>query len=233
MSEDEDGSTEQETVPEQVQAESEPKIDVEEPVQTELKYLKTKAKMMGVKHHPSIGLNKLRDKIAEHTIKVDAEKRKEARQAKQTDVLRSPVEALQVHAAEVVPLNQAPVENAAQRRGRLRKEASKLVRIRITCMNPNKRDWEGEVFTVSNGAVGTFKKFVPFDNVEGWHVPQMILNMIQERKCQIFITQKNDRGMKVRIGKLINEFSVEIMSPLTGTELQELATQQAMANNIG
>jgi hypothetical protein len=95
-------------------------------------------------------------------------------------------------------------------------------------MNPTKRDWEGEIFTVSNSVVGTFKKYVPFDTDDGWHVPQMIVNMLQERKCQIFITVKDAKGRKVKKGKLIKEFGIEVMDELSPSEYVALGRKQAM-----
>lgn len=109
------------------------------------------------------------------------------------------------------------------------KEATKLVRIRVTCMNPAKKEWEGEIFTVGNSVIGTHKRFVPFNADEGWHVPQIMLDMIKNRECQVFITEKSKHGVSVRRGKLIKEFAVEVLPPLTEEELKDLAQRQAMA----
>jgi hypothetical protein len=99
----------------------------------------------------------------------------------------------------------------------------------VTCMNPNKREWEGEIFTTGNMVVGTFKKYVPFETV--WHVPQIILTMMRQRKCQVFHTVTDKRtGTKSRRGKMVNEFAVEVLPELSDTELQDLAQRQAMAN---
>ena len=177
----------------------------------QLTVLKARAQRLGIKFHPSIGLEALRTKINETLGQTAAE----------SDAPAAAVEA--APAAE---------ETRNQARLRLRKEAGKLVRIRLTCMNPNKKDWRGEVFTVSNSVVGTYRKFVPYNNEEGWHVPQFILNMIKERKFQTFYTVKNARGVAVRKGKLVPEFAVEIMPPLTEVELAELARRQAMAGGL-
>lgn len=177
----------------------------------QLTVLKARAQRLGIKFHPSIGLEALRAKINETLGQTAAE----------SD-------------APAVPVEAAPAveETRNQARLRLRKEAGKLVRIRLTCMNPNKKDWRGEVFTVSNSVVGTYRKFVPYNNEEGWHVPQFILNMIKERKFQTFYTVKGVRGVAVRKGKLVPEFAVEIMPPLTEVELAELARRQAMAGGL-
>ena len=126
----------------------------------------------------------------------------------------------------------ATQETENQRRLRRKREASELVRIRLTCMNPNKREWEGEIFSAGNSLVGTFTKYVPFNVDDGWHVPQIILEMIRARQCQIFYTEKSRNGVNVRKGKLIKEFNVEVLPPLTPAELHDLAQRQAMAKSI-
>lgn len=181
--------------------------EVQATTQDELAALKSRADMMGISYHPSIGLEKLREKV-NAALTGAAEKTEEAAPAT------------------------AVAETTAQRNSRLKQEASKLVRIRVTCMNPAKKEWEGEIFSVGNAVVGSFTKFVPFNIDEGWHVPQMIYQMIKDRECQIFYTITDSRGNKTRKGKLVKEFSVEVLPPLTKEELQELAQRQAMSNSI-
>lgn len=178
-------------------------------VQDELTVLKARADKMGISYHPSIGVDKLKEKI-------------------KASLSDEPVEAVEDEVAETV----TEVKVKKKSKGELKKEASKLVRIRVTCMNPNKKEWEGEIFTVSNAVVGTFKKYVPFNTEEGYHVPHIIYEQLKERKCQIFQTVRDSRGNKSRKGKLINEFSIEMLPPLTPAELQELARKQAMANSV-
>ena len=185
-------------------------VDEQEPEIDQLAVVKARAQRLGIKFHPSIGLDALRSKIAEALAT--------------SDELPSAVTKTKAAPADK--------ETRAEARARLRKEAGKLVRIRLTCMNPSKKDWLGEVFTVSNSVVGTYRKMVPFKNDEGWHVPQFILNMIKERKFQTFYSVKGPRGVTIRKGKLVPEFAVEIMSPLTPAELAELARRQAMAGNL-
>lgn len=180
----------------------------DEPQLDELTLLKQRAQTLGIKFHPSIGLESLRSKVSAALTVEDAEE-----------------------AAEPVP--EAPAaESRIQMRDRLRKEASALIRVRITCMNPNKKEWKGEIFTVSNSVVGTFRKYVQFNTEEGWHVPQIILNMLKARQFQTFYTIKNERGVAVRKGKLVPEFAVEVLPPLTEKELLELSRRQAMAGGV-
>lgn len=174
----------------------------------ELAALKQRADLMGLSYHPSIGLEKLRAKV---NASLSGEE----------------------EAKDDEPEADAPkAETENERRIRLRDEAAKLVRIRVTCMNPNKREWEGEIFTAGNSAVGTHKKYVPFNADEGWHVPNIIYQQLVQRECQIFVTKKDARGNKSRQGKLIKEFAIEVLPPLTQEELDDLAQRQAMAKSV-
>ena len=172
----------------------------------ELENLKVRAEKLGVKFHPSISADKLREKIKAAQAEGEIAEKPEAKQITGTDE-----------------------ESPAAKKLRLKHEGLKLVRVRITCMNPAKKEWEGEIITVANNAVGTVKRYVPFNNEDGWHVEHILLEQLRERQCQIFVTEKDSRGNKVRKGKLIREFAIEVLDPLTEEELAELAQRQAMA----
>lgn len=174
----------------------------------ELENLKIRAEKLGVKFHPSISADKLREKI------------KAAKAEDEGSVGEQP---------EVKTSTGTDVESSDAKKLRLKHEGLKLVRVRITCMNPTKKEWEGEIFTVSNNAVGTVKRYVPYNVEDGWHVEQILLNQLRERQCQIFVTEKDSRGNKIRKGKLIREFAIEVLDPLTEEERHELAQRQAMA----
>lgn len=173
----------------------------EELEQAALDGLKERATKLGIKFHPNIKTEALREKIA-------------AAQAE------APVA---VSKEETV----SPETQAQQ----LRMEASKLIRIKLSCMNPAKKEWDGEIISVGNSVVGTHKKFIPFNADEGWHVPKIIYDALVERQCQVFVSQKDSRGNTVRKGKLIKEFAIEVLPQLTLQELQELARRQAMARS--
>lgn len=177
--------------------------------EAELAAMKDRADLLGLKYHPSISLEKLSDKVAAALSSKTAEPEQESEQP--------------VVAAE---------ESLTQRRFRKKREANQLVRIRVACMNPAKKEWEGEIFTSGNSLVGSFTKYVPFNVDDGWHVPNIIVEQIKERMCQIFVTTKDARGNSTRKGKLIKEFAVEVMPDLTAAELAELAQRQAMAKSI-
>lgn len=175
------------------------------PVQDELAVLKARADALGISYHPSIGVEKLREKVNAALKKDEAPQEAPTEDANETE---------------------------SERRNRLRQEASKLVRIRLTCMNPHKKEWQGEFITAGNSVVGTFTKFIPFNADEGWHVPHIIYEQLRDRECQVFVSVRDSKGNVTRKGKTIKEFAIEVLPPLTEEELKDLAQRQAMAKSV-
>lgn len=165
-------------------------------VMDELATLKARADMLGITYHPSIGLEKLKEKLA----------------------------AVQQPKEEEQPVAVAKADPKA--------DALRLIRIRLSCMNPAKKEWEGEIISVGNSVVGTVKKYIPFNADEGWHVPKMLYDYLVEKQCQVFVTIKDSRGNSVRKGKLIKEFAIDVLPPLTEGELKEMARRQALGRNV-
>ena len=188
----------------------------------ELESLKKRADQMGLKYHHKAGLEKLRAIVNNALAPEMPEPAPSIPEVK--EAVKKPLTKAEKAMRSAVAKPVKTLDNMSPK-----ELASRLVRIRVNCMNPNKTEWEGEIFTVGNRFFG-FKKYVPFNNDEGWHVPFMIYEHLKERKCQIFYNTKDDRGNKTREGKLIHEFAVELMDPLTSEEMQELAQRQAMAN---
>lgn len=189
-------------------------------VPDELTLLKERADMMGITYHPSIGVDKLKLKIEEHKAKTAIP---ENASIEDLDALANNIN------IEQDSQNTPVRETEGQRRVRLRKEATKLVRVRVSCMNPHKTALKGEIFSVGNSAVGMVKKFIPFNAEQGWHVPQIILTALQNRKYMAHYEEKIG-NKKVKRHKLIPEFSIEILDPLSPEELKELAQRQLMAS---
>lgn len=170
--------------------------------QDERAVLIRQADLLGVSFHPNISTDKLRERVTQAIADSQAG----------TGQTQEP------HVPE------AKTETENQRRIRLRADASRLVRVQITCMDPMKKEFQGEIFTAGNSVVGSYRKFVLFN--EPYHVPNIILKQLQDKKCQIFTTVKGERGQKHRQGKMINAYVVQILPALTAEELQDLADDQ-------
>jgi len=179
--------------------------EVEVDAEAELEALKARADLLGVKYHPKTKAEKLRAKIELHLAAQDDEQEEE----------------VEAPAAEMT---------RAQVRAQRRKDASKLIRVRVTCMNPNKKNWRGEIVSVGSAKMGTFKKFIPFDSPDGWHIPKIIYDALKERKFSSFTSVKTAKGQTVRKARLVPEFSIEVLPDLTEKELKEIARKQALAS---
>ena len=113
-----------------------------------------------------------------------------------------------------------------------RRDALKLVRVIITCKDPMKSNWEGEIISVANDVIGDIKKYVPFDVAEGWHIPQMIINVLESKECTVFRQKRGKDGKNVSDTKQIKAYSIEYLEPLTTEEMNELARDQVARQAI-
>lgn len=190
--------------------------DVQKP-QDELTLLKQRATQMGITFSPNIGIETLRQRINDKMEGKD----EEAEPEPETQTGDKDTEE-----AKLTP---------AQYRQMKKREAEKLIRVRITNMNPQKTDLPGEVFTVANGVVGTIRKYVPFGGEAaevGYHVPQIILNMLKRRKFYSVTTKRDDKGRPYQVKQERNEFAIEILEPLTQEELEKLALDQRASGRV-
>ena len=109
-------------------------------------------------------------------------------------------------------------------------DATRLIRVRITNMDPRKADLPGEFFTVSNGVVGTIQRYIPYSEQEdGWHIENMLLEMLKEKQFYQLRPRKGPNGTVLPDGRWVKEFAIEILEPLTPEELRVLANKQAAA----
>jgi len=173
---------------------------------------------MGIEFSNNIGTETLRARIK---AKLDGETKPE----------EPAVEDGEINALTGEPVN-VPKKSLRQQ---IYEEQMKLVRIRITCMDPKKKDLPGEIFTIANEYLGTVRKFVPFGEVtdDGFHVPYCIYTMLEERRFLNIRTRKDKRtGVEHPETSWAREFAIEILPPLTPDELKRLAIAQAAAGSI-
>lgn len=132
-------------------------------------------------------------------------------------------------------VQELPTKSEASRRMQMYNDNMKLVRLRISCLNPSKRDLPGEILTVSNRLLGTVRKFVQYGEAtdNGFHVPYIIYKFMKNRKF-LSIKQKKVRGTNqmVKEEQWVHEYAIEVLPMLTEAERQQLANQQAAANGM-
>jgi hypothetical protein len=179
----------------------------------ELTLLKKRADMIGVPYKSNIGIDSLKAKI-DHQMNPPA-KDEEVKEEVVSNKGKS----------------KAEIEQGI--RDNLYKTKMKLVRCRITNMNPTKSDLEGEIVTVANRYLGTVRKFVPFgektDN--GYHLPQVLFDSLRSRKFQQVKTRKVN-GHIVHSTRMVAEFALEVLDPLTPEELKQLGDRQEASSRL-
>lgn len=116
----------------------------------------------------------------------------------------------------------------------LKSEALKLVRVRISCMNPQLAKMGSVIITTGNEYTGTVRKVVFFGEKteNGYHIPQIILNVLQRRKFQQIVEERGHQGHMVPRARWMKEFNIEILPPLTQKELNALKDRQLATNAI-
>ena len=133
---------------------------------------------------------------------------------------------------KLAPAHEAAVkgESKGSRHNDLIKEATKLIRVRVTNLNPNKKHSQGEFMRTGNRVVKTISRFVPFE-VET-HVENMLLTLMKSREYAVVTEEKNSEGKKVPIRKMRKEFQIEVLEQLTQKELDKLAAAQSKRQSV-
>jgi hypothetical protein len=125
--------------------------------------------------------------------------------------------------------------NGVELEGLREQDAMKLIRVIVRPNDPLKLESTGDVFTVGSNTINrgrAIKKFVPYNNEEGWHVPNAILENIKAAECQIFkkVTRNGQDSMEA---VKIKAYNVEELPALTQEELTKLGQRQKSTGTIG
>lgn len=184
----------------------------------QLKVLKKRADQIGVKYSNNIGLETLAERI---NNKLEGKEQKPEKEAPPPPLVKPE------DAGKPAPKTL---------REKLVRENMKLVRIRITCLDPKKKEWPGEIITVANEYLGTVRKYVPFGEAteEGYHVPYCIYKYLKARKflnIRTYKDRRNQNQIKVE-SNWVPEFAIEVLPQLTKEELAKLAAAQSAAGGL-
>lgn len=216
--------------------------------------LRERAKLLGITHSPNISNALLRDRIsAKLNDTPDPGEPGVTDLASSEDPYGKPddddspavmddvapeqiAQRLQASASNVKTVNGSkPLTKKQQIQAEREKqwaEQLRLVRVKIACLNPSKKELKGEIISVSNKFLGTVKKFVPFGEVtdNGYHIPFVIYTELLGRQFQ-HITVEKKNGTSLPKHQLVREFAIELLPDLTPDQLANLARTQAVAAN--
>jgi len=212
------------------------------PQPTELDLLKDRAKVMGITHSNNISVETLKAKIA---AKLAGEPDPEQSSDSMTSTISTPAEPTPPNPFEMAARDQRDTIKAAPKveepvrqlslRQYLIQEQMKLIRVRITNLDPKKKDLPGEIITVANEHLGTVRKFVPFGEAteNGYHLPMCLYNFLKARKFVSVTTKRDKKTGHIDVSNRdVAEFSLEVLEPLTSEELRELAVAQMAAGSV-
>ena len=186
----------------------------------ELDLLKQKADLMGITYKSNIGVEALKAKInAKLDDKPDPGDGDEASAAANNTAAPEPVRV------------KTKAELEQEIRDNQQRNMMALIRCRITCLNPQKGQIKGEIITVANRYLGTVRKFVPFGEATdgGYHLPKILFDELKSRKFNSVTTRKGTNGQLMPIQRLVPEFAIEVLPPLSQAELNKLASAQLAA----
>ncbi len=199
----------------------EPSTNVDTEVVVSKEELMAEAESLGLKPHHATGTAKLQD-----MIKAELAKGESAGPALNDAPGGEVVENVKADISEA-----DAKKNAMNRSKFLKKEQMKLIRVVVRCNNDNKKELTGETHTIICAA-GTIKKYVPFDNEEGWHVPSCILDVMRIKTCQKFRSGKLPNGTDHRISYTTREYVIEELPQLTKPEIDKLAHEQSSRGSL-
>lgn len=180
----------------------------------ERKALRAQLLKLGINSSPNASVHTLRAKLAQAQSQTDP---------KEDSVAASPA----TPSPTPLPSQVSALEKA-------KKDALKLVRLRIQNVNPAKADLHGEIFTFANEVIGKVSKYIPYDEAgESYHVPNCIYKMLKSKKFLNVKTYTDKATGRIVINQSwLDEFALEKLPPLTPQELKDLALKQKAQNII-
>ena len=202
---------------------------------SELDLLKQRATLMGIAFSNNIGEETLRQRIADKQAELDAAASGAENTGEEGDTVQQEQGEVNALEAGASSKEEVTTERPLTLREKIRLEQMRLVRVRITCLDPKKKDLPGEILTVANEYLGTVRKFIPFGELtdDGYHIPYCLYKMLDARKFLNIRTFKDRRTGTVRVESgYVKEFALEVLDPLTPAELAKLATAQKAAGSV-
>lgn len=183
--------------------------------QTEKQLLMAQAKVMGLTVSNNITIEKLRERIAEHTTK----------SATTNTVAGDAADEVEELGEHAIP----STKSIHVLRKEMRLEAMALVRVRIGNMDPKKAGLQGEIHTLHNDLIGTIKHFVPYGDAteNGWMLPKILVDHLKSKQFQHIRSYTDPKTKQVMVETAMrNEFVIETLPQLTASELADLRAAQ-------
>ena len=186
------------------------------------------------------------DKLAENGIKMHFNSKREKLEEALNNLNNNEGNTMEVQAQQTAPVNTGAVVitedmlddfkfNGVELEGLRENNTMKLIRVIVRPNDPLKLESRGEIFSFGNSIANggkVVKKFVPFNNEEGWHIPNIIFENIKAAECQIF-KKVTRNGQETMEAQKIKAYNVEVLSDLTQEEIDRIAIRQKSTSSVG
>jgi len=179
--------------------------------------LQAELKNRNIKVHHKTGIDKLRSTLQESVDGADHDPAVTVPAVELSKPVKVKTAPMTAHEAKIARMS--PKEQAALR----------LIRIVVSPNDPLMSSYPGLIFTVGSSKINKgkmIKKYVPFNNEEGWHVPYMIYEQILHAEMQKFKQVKRPNGEKDLEPYITRKFNVTILPELTIPQMEKLAAIQ-------
>ncbi len=150
-------------------------------------------------------------------------------------VAKAPVKTKEPTVSDLLKMDPTLEKNPNVRRQIIRAQALRMVRCKISNLDPNDSMLSGAIISVQTKYTGKVAKYVPFgeESDNGYHIPQIIYDFLKTQKFALRKEKKGGRfGVKTYTTSMVNKFAIEILPPLTRKEIQELAAHQRASQAI-
>lgn len=136
---------------------------------------------------------------------------------------------------DLINMDPTKIEDPALRRRAVRARALRLIRVKVTNLNPGDAPLSAMIITANNKYTGKVSRLVPFGDNDGngWHVEKILLDHMRQMKFPLRKEKKGNRtGVKQYTTIMSPKFSIEELPPLTPEQIKELAARQRAAGSI-
>jgi hypothetical protein len=183
------------------------------------------------------------DKLAEHGIKMHFNSKREKLEEALNNLTITEGDNMEVQATQATPtavlitddmLDDFKIDGV-ELEGLRDNDAMKLIRVIVRPNDPLKLESGGEIFTYGSNVINNgkaVKKYVPFNNEEGWHIPNIIYQNIVATECQIF-KKVTRNGQDTMEAVKIKSYNVEVLPALTQDEIDKIAIRQKSTSSVG
>ena len=192
---------------------------------------------LGVKFSGNTGLETLKTKLIEvlNVMEATPTTINFGGDDEEIEVAKAPVKVKEPTVSDLLKMDATLEKNPNVRRQIIRAQALRMVRCKISNLDPNDSMLSGAIISVQNKYTGKVAKYVPFgeESDNGYHIPQIIYDFLKSQKFALRKEKKGGRfGVKTYTTSMVNKFAIEVLPPLTRKEIQDLAAHQRASQAI-